>query len=104
VADFYSTADANNAEEEFVRRFRNKETPDEIEEKHLAANPEGWDLSHLLVTVGLAESKGEARRLIQQGGVSVDGERQVGVNSIGSEPGAVVLKVGKRRFVRVKFE
>ena len=105
VADFYSKAEADSAEEEFVRRFRNKETPDEIEEKHLTLNPQGWELSALLVAAGLAESKGEARRLIQQGGVSVDGERQSGNSVVPSEAErSVTLKVGKRRFVRVTFE
>jgi tyrosyl-tRNA synthetase len=106
VADFHSRADADDAEEGFVRRFRNKETPDEIEEVHLPSNhPTGWDLSHLLVSAGMAESKGEARRLIQQGGVSIDGERQTVVNSLTLwKPGmSTVLKVGKRRFVRVVF-
>jgi tyrosyl-tRNA synthetase len=107
IADFHSSADADEAEQEFVRRFRNKETPDEVEERTLPSNhPKGWDLSHLLVTVGLAESKAEARRLIQQGGVSVDGERQAIVNSTTIwKPGmSVLLKVGKRRFVRATFE
>ncbi|HEX3187817.1 MAG TPA: tyrosine--tRNA ligase [Pyrinomonadaceae bacterium] len=107
VADFYSRADADAAEEEFIRRFRNKETPAEIEIRTLPANyPKGWDLSQLLFTAGLAESKGEARRLIQQGGVYVDGERQVIVNSVQTpKPGmSMTLQVGKRKFVRVQFE
>jgi len=107
VTDFHSKSDADAAEQEFVRRFRNKEIPDEIEERTLPSqHPKGWDLSHLLVSVDLAESKAEARRLIQQGGVSVDGERQVVVNSITIwKPGmSAIIKVGKRRFVRVRFE
>lgn len=107
VSDFYSKADADAAEEEFVRRFRNKETPDNIELRSLPSNyPSGWDLSHLLCVVGLASSKAEARRFIQQGGVYVDGERQTIVNSITNwKPGmAVTLQVGKRKFVRVQFE
>ncbi|HEV7798065.1 MAG TPA: tyrosine--tRNA ligase [Pyrinomonadaceae bacterium] len=106
IADFHSKLDADDAEEEFVRRFRNKETPEEVEERTLQSNqPLGWDLSQLLLTVGLAESKAEARRLIQQGGVSVDGARQTIVNSVTLwKPGmSTLLKVGKRRFVRVRF-
>jgi len=105
VADFHSREIAQQAEDEFVRRFRNKEVPDQIEEASLTADPAGWDLSQLLVSAGLTESKGEARRLIQQGGVSVDGEKQAVVNAHYSfEPGkSVLLKVGKRRFVRVTF-
>ena len=107
IGDFHSQTHAQRAEEEFVRQFRNKETPDEVEERLLPSNhPQGWDLSQLLVTVGLAESKAEARRLVQQGGVYVDGERQVIGNSttLGKPGDSVLLKVGKRRFVRVRFE
>jgi len=107
IADFHSPDDAIRAEDEFTRRFRNKETPDEVEERVLSANqPNGWDLTQLLVAVGLAESKAEARRLIQQGGVSIDGERQEIVNSRSLwKPGmTALLKVGKRRFVRVRFK
>jgi tyrosyl-tRNA synthetase len=107
VSDFHSREAADAAEEDFVRRFRNKETPDEVEERTLPSNqPNGWDLAQLLVTLGMAESKAEARRLIQQGGVSVDGEKQQAIaNSLTmSQPGMTLLiKVGKRRFVRVNF-
>ena len=63
-------------------------------------------MSELLVGAGLAASKGEARRLIQQGGVSVDGERQTNTSvvGLGKELNSVLLKVGKRRFVRVCFK
>ena len=105
IADFHSKDAAEAAAEDFVRRFRNKETPDEVDEHSLPSNPQGWDLSHLLVTVGMAESKAEARRLIQQGGVSIDGQRQAIVNSLTVwKPGmSTLIKVGKRRFVRVNF-
>lgn len=107
VRDFHSAADAEHEEQEFVRRFRNKEVPDEIDERTVPSqHPKGWSLSHLLQAVGLAESKAEARRLIQQGGVYVDGERQdiVNTHTIWKSGMTALLKVGKRRFVRVKFE
>jgi len=107
IADFHSADAAALAEDEFTRRFRNKETPEEVEERVLSVNqPNGWDLSQLLVAVGLAESKAEARRLIQQGGVSIDGQRQALGSSLTQwQAGAsALLKVGKRRFVRVRFE
>jgi tyrosyl-tRNA synthetase len=107
VTDFYSKSEADASEEDFVRRFRNKEIPEEMEERTLPSqHPNGWDLTHLIVAAGLAESKAEARRLIQQGGVSVDGQRQEIVNSQTIwKPGMqTILKVGKRRFVRVLFE
>jgi tyrosyl-tRNA synthetase len=107
ITDFHSQETAEVAENEFVRRFRNKEVPDDVEERVLPSNyPQGWNLPHLLVTVGLASSKSEARGLIKQGGVYVDGERQSIVNSITVwKPGmSALLKVGPLRFVRVRFD
>jgi tyrosyl-tRNA synthetase len=102
IADFHTAQAADAAEEEFVRRFRNKEVPEEVEERAVA--PGDWDLAQLLTTVGLAESKAEARRLIQQGGVRVGGERQSAAGAaVGIKTGDVaLLQVGKRRFLRVR--
>jgi tyrosyl-tRNA synthetase len=101
VADFYSEAEARKAEEEFNARFRDKQAPEDIEERSLAAG--SWKLPRLLVELQLAPSMAEARRLIEQGGVSVDGERrtqtdyEVGVSGDRS----LLIQVGKRRFVRI---
>src|SRR5437588_10989959 len=80
IKDFHSAEDAKHAEEEFNRIFRNKEAPTEVEERIIKA--ERIALTHLLVELGLAASNAEARRLIEQGGVSVDGERCTVVNEI----------------------
>lgn len=100
IRDFHSQADADAAEEEFVRRFVQKEVPDEIEEKTIAAG--NYVLAGLLAETGLAGSKGEARRLIEQGGVRVNGEKagSAAEIEIGSE--AVLLQVGKRKFLKVR--
>ena len=105
VADFHSGAAAYEAEVDFIRKFRQKETPDDVEERSVPSNSGSWDLSQLLVTVGMAESKAAARRLIDQGGVSIDGEKQTLANSATqSQTGrSILIKVGKRRFVRVNF-
>ncbi len=106
VADFHSDIEAQRVEDEFNRIFRDKEIPGDVEERVLPSNvPKGWDLSHLLVTIGLAESKAEARRLIQQGGVYLDGQRQTIANHTRHwQSGmATLVRVGKRRFVRVRF-
>jgi tyrosyl-tRNA synthetase len=102
VADFYSQSAAEAAEEQFVRRFRNKETPDDVEERVVAAG--SWKLPRLLVELQLASSMAEARRLIEQGGVYVDGERAPQSDlELGSDR-SFLLQVGKRRFVRVRGE
>lgn len=102
VADFYSSADADRAEEEFNRIFRTRQAPDEVEERTIGAG--SWNLVQLLVEVGLAQSKAEARRLIEQGGVYIDGERSAGVNEqFDLHPErALEIRIGKRRFLRVR--
>lgn len=102
ITDFHSGEAAAEAEAEFVRRFRNKETPDEIEERAVASQV--WKLPRLLVETGLAPSMAEARRLIEQGGVRVEGERVSKAETeieIGGER-APLIQVGKRRFLRVR--
>jgi tyrosyl-tRNA synthetase len=100
IADFHSTSAAEAAEEEFNRIFKRKEIPDDIEEQTVAAGVR--KLSRLLGELALAASMGEARRLIEQGGVRVDGERR-DEQEINVQAGQTILiQVGKRRFVRVR--
>jgi tyrosyl-tRNA synthetase len=102
IKDFHSAEEANHAEEEFNRIFRQKQAPDEIEERSLTAGL--WKLPRLIVETGMAASMAEARRLIEQGGVTVDGERQTRVDyelNLSARQ-AVLLQVGKRRFLRVR--
>jgi tyrosyl-tRNA synthetase len=102
ISDFHSDSAAEEAEAEFVRRFRNKETPDEIEERAVAAGAR--KLAALLVETGLAPSMAEARRLIEQGGVRVDGERVSNTSAEIelSDERESLIQVGKRRFLRVR--
>jgi tyrosyl-tRNA synthetase len=103
VADFYSSAEANKAEEDFNAIFRSKQTPDDIEERTLAAG--SWKLPRVLVELSLAPSMAEARRLIEQGGVYVGGERRSQTDfQFDVGPAPVLIQVGKRKFVRVKGE
>jgi tyrosyl-tRNA synthetase len=100
IADFHSKADANAAEGDFNRRFVQKETPDEIEERSIAAG--SHNLAQLLADAGLAASKGEARRLIEQGGVRINGEKATAANAdIAVTPDGVLLQVGKRKFLKL---
>ena len=100
IADFHSQAAANAAEEEFVKRFVQKEVPDEIEEKAVLAGT--YALAQLLADTGLAASKGEARRLIEQGGVKINGEKASAANAeIAIDSDGVLVQVGKRNFLKV---
>lgn len=102
IKDFHSAKDASDAEEEFNRIFRSKQAPDEVEARSLESGL--WKLPRLIVEIGFAPSMAEARRLIEQGGVSINGERHAQVNeeislSAGHE---LLIQVGKRRFMRVR--
>jgi len=106
ISDFHSAEDAKHAEEEFNRIFRSKQRPEEVEER---AVPFGdWELKALLVKLELAASKAEARRLIEQGGVYVEGQRcdtnTSTVLALTPARPSYDLKVGKRRFVRIRGE
>ena len=119
VADFHSTDDAKTAENEFNRIFQQKEVPEEISTREVEAGV--WPLPRLLVRTELAPSVAEARRLIEQGGVRIEGVRYTDASvviaiNVGEEaklevskvvatinPGDErLLQVGKRRFVRVR--
>jgi len=102
VVDFYSGAEALRAEEEFNAMFRNKQAPEDIEER--TATSGAWKLPKLLVELGLVPSMAEARRVIEQGGVYVDGERRTQTDfEVGiSADHSVLVQVGKRKFVRVR--
>jgi tyrosyl-tRNA synthetase len=93
---------ANAAAEEFTRRFKKKELPTDIPEATL--DEAEWALPGLLAAAGVCASTSEARRMIQQGGVRLDGEVQDDVRrQITLEAGGdgLLLQVGKRRVVRV---
>lgn len=100
IKDFHSVAAATEAEDDFNRRFVKKEIPDEIEEKVL---PQGsYKLADLLVGTGLAASKGEARRLIEQGGVKINGEKVTSSSAEIDLNGELIVQVGKRNFLKIK--
>jgi tyrosyl-tRNA synthetase len=102
ISDFHSPVAADVAEQEFDRVFRRKEAPDEIEERLVGL--QRWKLARLLVETGLAPSVSEARRLIDQGGVRLGGER-ITDPAYELELGdthAQLIQVGRRRFIRVR--
>jgi len=100
IKDFHSNQAATEAEEEFNRRFVKKEIPDEIEETQIAAG--NYKLVNLLVQTNLAASKGEARRLVEQGGVKIGGEKVSNVSAEIELKDEILLQVGKRKFLRIK--
>jgi tyrosyl-tRNA synthetase len=94
---FYGEADAGSAQDAFVKTFQKKEVPDEMPEFRLS---DGQSVLDVILAAEMASSKSEARRLIDQKGVRLDGE--VLERGDAPFPHAGVLQVGKRKFVRVK--
>jgi tyrosyl-tRNA synthetase len=100
VKRFHSAEEAAAAEEAFTAQFRRREQPEEIEEKKLPGS--ATRVVDALVALDLATSKGEARRLVSQRGVKINGTIVQDVNSAYSAAEGDVWQVGKRRYVRVK--
>jgi len=102
VRMYHGIEEANKAQEEFDKIFVRKEIPDEIDEFVIDFKDGKIRVVELLVMTGLASSKSEAKRLIQLGGVSIDG---VKINDIDAQvelEKPFVVKVGKRKFLRIK--
>ena len=101
VEMYHSSEAALDAESEFDNIFVKKGLPDEVEEFKIDPSIKELDILDLIVTVGFAPSKGEARRLVTQGGVTVDGEKIVEIKEIIKLDRTKILKVGKRKFIKL---
>jgi tyrosyl-tRNA synthetase len=115
VTRYHSADAAEHEAREFIRVLREKEVPEDIEEIIIkkgdiptirfqtlpAEKGIDIDLPYLLVTTGTAATTSEARRLINQGGVQVDGEKVTEMKIKLSPAASRILKVGKRRFKKV---
>jgi tyrosyl-tRNA synthetase len=97
VSIFHGDEAANQAAED-ARRMHEGEVPSDAPEFALAGEMPVLDL---MVDAQLAKSKGEARRLIQQGGVRLDGDIVEDLTASVAPNGEHVLQVGKRRFLRI---
>ncbi len=98
---YYNEEVANQAIEEFDKIFIKKEIPDDIPE--ITLNEKDVKLINLIVINKLADSNGSARRLIEQGGVTINGTKVSDVNYVIEQKKDFVLKVGKRKFLKVKI-
>ena len=99
VAIYHDAESAARAEAHFKRVFQKRELPKDMPTHKLAAGPQ--NIVDLLVEVGLAPSKSQARRLIAQGGVRLDGNKVESIEDTVMPDGEAILQVGKRRFVRL---
>lgn len=102
VALYHSAEAATAAQEEFDRIFVKKDLPDDIPEVFVSAENGSIGIVKLLTETKLAASNNEARRIIDQGGVSVNGRKIADEKAIVEIHGGVIVKVGKRKFLKVR--
>jgi tyrosyl-tRNA synthetase len=105
VRTFHGDQAAGAARRAFDRQFVDKQLPDDIPERALDCEwaDEGLPLPVLLREAGLVQSSSEARRVIEQGGVRLEGEQQRDPAHLVPRPQSPLLvQVGKRRFARVR--
>ena len=101
ITRFHSRADADRAEADFDARFRQGALPEDIPDVALPSGGKSMPIAQVLKAAGLNASTSEALRMIEQGGIRMDGER-VSDKALQLAPGTtVVLQVGKRKFARV---
>ena len=99
VTLYHGAEDAVRAEQYFIDTFSKKQIPENISEMFVS---DGEKLLDVIVRAGFAESKGDARRKIEQGGVEIDSERITDFNAtLMSDHDGKVLKVGKKDFVKI---
>jgi tyrosyl-tRNA synthetase len=101
VARFHSPAAARAAQEEFVARFQKGVLPEDMPEHELKVGADGIALTALLKQCDLTASSSESIRMLEQGGVRVNGEK-VSDRGLKLKPGETyVVQVGKRKFARI---
>jgi tyrosyl-tRNA synthetase len=107
VALYHGQAAAERTDEQFMRIFSQREMPTEVPEmpipKHLIREDSTLSLAALIAAIGLAPSNSEARRIMQGGGVELDGERIQNPNAhfTPDQLAGRLLRVGKHRFARL---
>ena len=101
VARFHSAAAADGAEAEFVNRFRQGAMPSDIPDVTVSAGEEGVQIARMLKEAGLVSSTSDGNRMIDQGGVRIQGE-SVSDKSLRFKAGEeLIVQVGKRKWARI---
>ena len=103
TARFHDINAAEKAEAHFERVFKHHDLPEDMPEKKIRSKDEKVWLPRLLVDAGLVKGTSEARRMIKQKAVEVDGLKITDGESEVTASGEVILKVGKKRFCKVIF-
>jgi tyrosyl-tRNA synthetase len=101
VGRFHGAAAGREAEEAFVKRFRDNEMPTEMPQVSYPLADGAVLLAKAMSEAGLTKSNGEARRSIDQGGVKLNGEKVSNPNLELTEAGEYIVQIGRRRFARI---
>jgi tyrosyl-tRNA synthetase len=101
VARFHDRAAADAALADFDSRFRHGGVPEDLELQTLGAPNEGLAVSQVLKSTGLCPSTSEALRMIEQGGIKVDGEKIGDKSARLAAGGTYIIQVGKRKYAKV---
>src|SRR5215471_11235697 len=103
TAQYRGQGEADRAEEDFSRTFQQRLLPthDQVEEVVVAAGGRPAPIWLVLREAGLVPSNSEARRMVNQGAVAVDGNRIIDPNQVLAQGQPYLVRVGKRRFKRV---
>ena len=105
VSELHSKEDATKAAENFEKTVQNKEMPEVVTEVRLPENLiSGATVIDAIFELNLAESKSEAKRLIEQHGVTIDNEVVENPNQAFTTNNGTIIKVGKRKFVKIIVE
>lgn len=103
IVSFYHGKDkATEAEKEFIRVFKEKKEPKDI--RTFFCPKKEYQIVDLLVSLGFAKSKSDAKRLITQGGVKIDGKVQNDWKKIVQIKEGMIIQVGKLRFAKMTFQ
>lgn len=99
VTMYHSAADAKTAEQAFVDQFQKHKMPDDMPEVKLSKT--SLPLVDLLTEAGLVKSKSDARRLIKEGGIKINGEAIKDIEATVTVKGGDVIQKGKREFRKI---
>ena len=103
IERFHSRAAAIGAREDFIGRFQKGAMPDEMPEISLSTQESAIPIARLLKDAGLVASTSEAVRMIQQGGVKIDGEKLEDCSLLIKKGITAIFQVGKRKFAKVSI-
>ncbi|NLH17129.1 MAG: tyrosine--tRNA ligase [Phycisphaerae bacterium] len=99
VEQFHGEEPAQAAAEEFERVFAHKQLPEDMPQVPIAPDP--IPAGKLIFQCGLVESGGQAKRMIQQGGVEINDRRVADANEMITPTDGMILRVGKRKFAKL---